>query len=298
MRFMPTVGLVLFAAGCAHRVLPPTQTASPHYVTGAAYQLGGTWHYPQEQFGYDATGLAERLPDQTGLTTDGELADPTAMAGAHPTLQLPAIADVTNLDTGRQIRIRLTDRGPANPGRLLGLTRRAADLLGIPEGGAIPVRIELESAASQALRDRLGGGPKGISAAPVAGVSAESLPPPSGRTSSRSVRVAPQRPGDMSGDIPDDSPIGSLERLPDTVRTVPVQPGQLWVRAGQFTQSRYADSQKNKLFGVPVRVQREGGRRQPGYVVMAGPFASVAAADAGLDQVRRAGVTDATIVVE
>lgn len=293
MRLWPAVALALFA-GCTHRILPPTRTASPHYVTGAAYQLGGTWRYPQEQFEYDATGLAERLPDQTGLATDGELADPLAMAGAHPTLQLPAIVDVTNLDTGRQIRIRLTDRGPANPGRLLGLSRRAADLLGIPEGSAVPVRVELESAASQAVRDRLGGGPKGISAAPVAGVSAESLPPPPGQTSARSARVASQHLGDR----PDDAWVGSLEHLPDTVRTVAVQPGQLWVRAGQFTLSRYAEAQKNKLLGVPVRVKRESGPRNPGYIVMAGPFASVPAADAGLDQVRRAGVTDATIVVE
>ncbi len=287
------LGLALVAAGCTHRAPTPTPTASPHYVTGTAYQLGGTWRYPQEQFDYDATGLAERLPDPSGLTTDGELADPLVMAGAHPTLQLPAIVDVTNLDTGRQIRIRLTDRGPANPDRLLGLTRRAADLLGLPEGGAIPVRIELDGTASQALRDRLGGGPKGVTAAPVASVSAETLPPP-GQISSGPPRVATQR----AGDRPDNAPVGALERLPETVRTVAVEPVQLWVRGGQFTLSRYAEAQKNKLFGLPVRVQHENRRNRTGYVVMAGPFASAAAADAGLDRLRQAGVTDATIVVE
>lgn len=293
MRWWAALALVLLSAGCAHRAPSPAQTALPQYVTGAAYQLGDVWHYPQEQFEYDATGLAERLPDRTGLTTDGELADPATMAGAHNTLQLPAIVDVTNLDNGRQIRIRLTDRGPANPGRLLGLTRRAAELLGLSDGGAIPVRVELDSAASQALRDRLGGGPRGITAAPVADVSVESLPPP-GQPNPKSTRVAPLR----SSPMPDVDPAISLERLPETLRTVPTQPGQLWIRAGQFTQPRYAESRKNKLFGMRVRVQRETGPRRPGYVVMAGPFASVAAADAGLDQVRRAGVTDATIVVE
>ncbi len=287
------LGLALVSAGCAHRAPSPTHAASPRYVTGTAYQLGGTWRYPQEQFDYDATGLAERSADQSGLSTDGELADPLAMAGAHPTLQLPAIVDVTNLDTGRQIRIRLTDRGPANPGRLLGLSRRAADLLGLPEGGAIPVRIELDGTASQILRDRLGGGPKGVTAAPVASVSAETLPLP-GQISSGPPRVAAQH----RGDLPDIAPAGALERLPETVRTVAVQPGQLWVRGGQFTLSRYAEAQKNKLFGLPVRVQHESGRNRAGYVVMAGPFASVAAADAGLDRVRQAGITDATIVVE
>ena len=293
MRFGPALSVALLCASCSHRVPPSAPLAAPHYVIGAAYQLDGNWHYPQEQFEYDATGLAERLPDRTGLSTDGELADPLAMAGAHPTLQLPAIVDVTNLDNGRQIRIRLTDRGPANPGRLIGLTRRAADLLGLSDTGAIPVRVVLDSAASQALRDRLGGAPKGITAAPVTGVSAESLPPP-GKTLSRVAGVMPQRPETL----PDTSLAGTLEPLPQTVQNVVVQPGRLWVRAGRFTLSRYAEAQKNKLFGVDVRVQHETGRRQSGYVVMAGPFASVAAADAGLDLVRHAGVTDATIVVE
>ena len=278
-------------AGCTHRA-PPLAPAAPHYVTGAAYQLGGTWRYPQEQFRYDATGLAETLPARKGLTADGEPADGSAMTGAHPTLQLPAIVDVTNLENGRQIRIRLNDRGPAAPGRLLGLTAHAADLLGVSAGTAIPVRIELDSLASQALRDQLGGGPKGISAAPVAVVSSENLPAP-GQANAR-LRVAPS----MAAETATASPADALERLPDTVRIVPVQPGQLWVRAGQFTQSRYAEALKNKISGVPIRVQREAGGRQAGYLVMAGPFASVAEADAALDQVRRSGVTDASIVVE
>lgn len=287
MRWWPLLAVAL--AGCSQRTRP-VAPAAPHYVTGTAYELGGTWRYPQEQFRYDATGLAERLPDAKGLTTDGERADPTAMTGAHPTLQLPAIADITNLETGRQIRIRLNDRGPANPGRLLGLTARAADLLGLSAGGAIPVRIELDSLASQALRDRLGGGPTGITAAPIATVTSESLPPP-GQTAARPSRVATATPVD--------SPLANgLEPLPETVRIVPVQPGQLWVRAGQFTQARYAEALKNKISGVAVQVRREAGSRQAGYLVMAGPFASVADADAGLDQVRRSGVTDASIVVE
>ncbi len=284
--------LVWVLAGC-HRPQPIAPAASPHYVTGAAYELGGIWRYPQEQFRYDATGLAERLPDNKGLTADGERADASSMTGAHPTLQLPAIVDVTNLENGRQIRIRLNDRGPATPGRLLGLTDRAAGLLGVPTGSAIPVRVELDSLASQALRDQLGGGPKGITAAPLATVTSESLPGP-GQTSVRSSRVASSaQPGK-----PPMSPADVLEPLPDTVRTVPVHLGQLWVRVGQFTQARYAEALKNKISGVPVQIQRETGGRQAGFLVMAGPFVSVADADAGLDQVRRSGVTDASIVVE
>lgn len=290
MRWGPALGLAL--AACSHRG-PPAVITAPHYVIGIAYESGGAWRYPQEQFRYNATGLAERSPEVRGVTADGEIADPTAMTGAHPTLQLPAIVDVTNLENGRQIRIRLNDRGPASPGRLLGLSRRAADLLDLPSGDAVPVRVGLDSAESQALRDRLGGGPTGITAAPVASVASEPLPAP-GQTVSRSVRVGPQRTAEAAQDVGSEG----LERLPETVRSVPVQPFQLWVRAGQFTQRRYAESLKARISNVPVHVERETGMQQPGFVVMAGPFASVATADAGLDQVRRSGVTDASIVVE
>lgn len=278
-------------AACSHHASPPPIAATPHYVVGAAYQSGGVWSYPEEQFGYVTTGLAERLPDRTGLTADGELADPTAMAGAHRTLQLPAIVDVTDLQTGRQIRIRLDDRGPSRSGRILGLTQRAADLLGLPATGAAQIRIELDDSASQALRDKLGGGPKFTSAAPVAVVVQESLAPP-GQTAHAGVAVSASTPS------VDAAPDHTLGRLPETVRMVPVQPGQLWIRVAEFTQVRYAEVLKNKLYGVPAQIRREGEGRRPNYVVMAGPFGSVDAADAGLDRVRSSGVTDASIVVE
>ena len=281
--------LAALLAACSHRTPPASSAAAPHYVTGAAYQLGGLWSYPREQFRYDATGLAERLPARSGLTADGEMADATAMTGAHRTLQLPAIVDVTNLENGRQIRIRLNDRGPARPGRLLGLTPRAADLLGVGAGPA-PVRIELDQTASEALRDQLGGAPRGITAAPVGVVTREQLPAPG---QPRVARVADVRPVETAP-----ASIATLERLPETVRQTPLRAGQLWIRVGQFTQRRYAERLRNKMFGLPVDVRREPGSGQPGFVVMAGPFATAAAADAALDQVRAAGVTDAPIVVE
>jgi rare lipoprotein A len=290
MRWLP-LAAALALAGCAHRPLAP----SPHYVVGPAYEAGGVWRYPREEFRYNATGLAERLPDRRGLTADGEAFDPAAMAGAHRTLQLPAIATVANLENGRQARIRLNDRGPTNPGRILGLTRRAADLLGVPATGAAQVRVQVDSAASQALRDRLQGAPKGITAAPRGAVTAENLPPPEDAASPARPRVAAPRPvpeatGSPDADVPD--------RLPEVVQQETPQPGQLWIRAGQFSQAMYANRIKAKLSGLPVEVRRESLPRSPSFVVLAGPFASVAAADAALDQARAAGVTDAMIVVE
>src|ERR1700694_4280238 len=138
-RLLSTAALL---AGCGHRA--PLHPSAAHYEIGKPYQLAGLWYYPREAFDDDETGLAERLPDRTGATADGEAFDGRALAAAHRTLQLPAIARVTNLENGRHIEVRLTDRGPATPGRLLGLTPRAADLLGIG-ADPMPIRLQVES---------------------------------------------------------------------------------------------------------------------------------------------------------
>jgi rare lipoprotein A len=286
------LALGLALAGCGQR--QPAPVPSPHYVVGAPYQAGGTWYYPRESFDYDATGLAVRLPDRTGLTADGEAFDPSAMAGAHQTLQLPAIALVTNLENGRQIQVRLNDRGPADPGRLVGLTRQAADLLGVPADGVAQVRVQVESGPSQALRDRLQGGPKGITAAPVGVVTEEDLPPPGGRQTATRSPMAARKLQETAPAPAETVP----DRLPATVEQGIARPGRLWLQAGQFSQSIYANTVKADLSGLPVEIRREGRGRGARFTVMAGPFASVTAADSALDQARAAGVTDAVIVVE
>jgi rare lipoprotein A len=287
------VALALLLAGCVQRPKPPAP--SPHYVVGAAYEAGGQWYYPREDFRYDATGLAERLPDRSGLTADGEAFDPASMAGAHPTLQLPSVARVTNLENGRQALVRLNDRGPGKPGRILGLTRRAADLLGMPASGAARVRVQVEDGSSQALRDRLQGTPQGIVAAPRGAVAAEALAPPPGVAASARGRVVGALPvAEEAAESRPEAP----HALPETVEQVAPQPGQLWLSAGQFGQATYANQVKTKLYGLNVQIEPVAGRRPPSYRVMAGPFASVADADAALDRARAAGVTDAEIVVE
>jgi rare lipoprotein A len=63
-----------------------------------------------------------------GVPSTARSHDPAALVAAHRTLQLPAVVLVWNLDTGREIRVRVNDRGPSEPGRVIGLSRRAATL--------------------------------------------------------------------------------------------------------------------------------------------------------------------------
>ena len=284
--------LPLLLAGCGlFRKPAPAPVAPPRYVVGPAYQAGGLWFYPREQFGLEATGLAVVLPDGPGLTANGERRDAAGLAGSHDTLQLPAIARVTNLDTGLQVVVRINDRGPATPGRLIGLSRRAADRLGIPPGATARVRLQVEDGPSQALRDALQGAGTLVAAAPRGAVLAEALAPPTGTVQSSRGRVAATaRPVVMGTPAEPDL-------LPDTVIQVGAAPGQLFIRAGEFGQAALANQVRARLPG-PAVVERVRQGRYERFLVRAGPFSDVVQADIALDQAIRAGVTDAHIVVE
>lgn len=289
------VGALLGAAlltGCAPRPKPPPPRPRPvaHYVVGSPWYAAGKWHYPQEDFAYDATGLASVIGTHGSLTADGEAYDPGALAAAHPTLQLPSIARVTDLETGRQILLRINDRGPADPGRLIALTPRAAALLGIAPGRVAQVRVQLDAALSQRLADQLGGGPRlAIAAAPRGAVIAETLPPPGSPAAvGRAETISPGEDRTPTAPLPD--------RLPEQVSIVPADAGELWIAAGHFSRYEFAARVAAQLTGLDAEVLRRRGGRSESFSVRAGPFPTVAAADAALAEALRRGVAGARIV--
>ena len=285
------LGLLLLAglAGCEE----PAPVPQPHYVVGEGYQMGGVWYYPREDFAYDHAGLAAvQHGDHAPLTADGEAFDPTALAAGHQTVQLPAIARVTNIENGRQILLRINDRGPAALGRILELTPRAAELLQATDGTRI--RVQVLTVESRSLAEQLGGGQIAIVAAPREDVQAESLAPPSGAAGSGGIAPATgAQAAQAEGPV---TPL--LQRMPEEVTQTFALPGALYVDAGHFGRAEYANRLSAQFAGLPVTVQRQINGRTQNYRVVVGPFADVPAADAALDQVVRAGVTDARIVVE
>lgn len=76
-------------------------------------------------------------------TANGETYDMYAMSGAHKTLPLPSYVRVTNLANGRQVVVRVNDRGPFHSGRIIDLSYAAAYKLGYLSQGSTRVRIEL-----------------------------------------------------------------------------------------------------------------------------------------------------------
>lgn len=75
-------------------------------------------------------------------TASGEPFNQNAMTAAHRELPLRSLARVTNLETGESVLVRINDRGPFVDGRIIDLSRAAADELGFIDEGLAPVRVE------------------------------------------------------------------------------------------------------------------------------------------------------------
>src|ERR1700730_1597198 len=77
------------------------------------------------------------------LTANGEIFDDTKLTAAHRTLPLASKVKVTNLENGKSIEVTVNDRGPYIAGRVLDLSTRAAQVLGMEKAGLALVRIEV-----------------------------------------------------------------------------------------------------------------------------------------------------------
>ncbi|ATE65272.1 septal ring lytic transglycosylase RlpA family protein [Rhizorhabdus dicambivorans] len=110
---------------------------------GKPYQVAGAWYYPADDRDYDEVGLASWYGDQFhgAPTANGEIFDMANVGAAHKTLPLPSYVEVTSLDTGRTILVRVNDRGPFVTNRIIDLSRRAAQLLGTERLGVARVRV-------------------------------------------------------------------------------------------------------------------------------------------------------------
>jgi rare lipoprotein A (peptidoglycan hydrolase) len=76
-------------------------------------------------------------------TANGEVYDQNLLTAAHRHLPFGTVAKVTNLENGREVLVRINDRGPFVNGREIDLSYRAAQALGMVEDGVVPVRIDL-----------------------------------------------------------------------------------------------------------------------------------------------------------
>lgn len=92
---------------------------------------GKSWRIVRDASSFSQEGLAAIYDAEPGsnLTASGEMFDPMQLTAAHPTLPVPSYARITNLANGRMIVVRINDRGPYGNGRVISLSRAAADRL-------------------------------------------------------------------------------------------------------------------------------------------------------------------------
>lgn len=138
------IGLCLGLAACQGG---PTGMDLPDHApksvrVGKPYTIKGKTYYPSYNPSYDQTGIASWYgPGFHGKkTANGETYDQYAMTAAHPTLPLPSLVRVTNVENGQSTIVRINDRGPFAEGRIIDLSKRAAETIGI--NGIAKVRVQ------------------------------------------------------------------------------------------------------------------------------------------------------------
>ncbi len=129
---------------------PRSRTGNGDYsVLGKRYQV------MDDQEGYVETGLASYYGTKFHgrRTSSQEVYDMYAFTAAHKTLPLPSFARVTNLDNGKSIIVRVNDRGPFHPGRVIDLSYAAAVKLGYRDKGT--ARVEVRAVTSSDMETTL-----------------------------------------------------------------------------------------------------------------------------------------------
>ncbi|MEK7342646.1 MAG: septal ring lytic transglycosylase RlpA family protein [Pseudomonadota bacterium] len=153
-RTWPVVSVALALAACAGGDYRPVSD-TPVRI-GPPYVVRGTTYIPAVDPTYDMLGYASWYGSESGnRTANGERFRAKWITAAHVSLPLPSYVEVTALDTGRAILVRVNDRGPfAGKGRIIDLSRGAAEELGVRAQGHVPVRVRIV-AASEKDRARL-----------------------------------------------------------------------------------------------------------------------------------------------
>jgi rare lipoprotein A len=315
------LALALLLASCAEHggPAPTQQQAAPGYKVGKPYLIDGVWYYPAVDYNYTETGIASWYgPDFHGLATaNGETYDMNALTAAHRTLPMPSMVRVTNLDNGRQIALRVNDRGPFANNRIIDVSRRAAQLLGFEQQGTARVRVDIMDAESRQLAMLAGvampaaqqtaavgqadapASPK-VTAAPAGAVTEEALAPPSGTVPAPAAQPAvASKPAPQPIIATVAVPVAAGPQPDGKVTLVPVRRTAMFIQAGAFTNLANATRLRTMLtsFGHAQVVPAYVGT-QKYFRVRLGPIGTLAEADTMLSKVVAAGHPEARLIVD
>ncbi len=272
---------LLALAGCATATKPPQPARASTAATapvkiGKPYVVFGTTYYPADDQRYDERGIASWYgPGFHALATaNGEVYNQDDVTGAHKTLPMPSWVEVENLDNGRKLVVRINDRGPFVDGRIIDLSRRSAQLLGVDRVGLAKVRVRRVYPAAAP-------GPVFASAPAQAPAPAPAIPPP----------VLP-----AAGIAPPVTTVALPAGIPAASAPIPFAPpaATRYVQVAALSEPGRIAWLKGFLasFGPVVTQPGPSGLTR----IRLGPFTDAAAANTALANVRGAGYADARLV--
>lgn len=289
------------------------QTASPMPATGvsdfpvkigAPFNVGSTTYTPVDVANYDEVGFASYYGAELAgrATANGETFVPDAITAAHKTLPLPSYVEVTALDTGRTILVRVNDRGPFSNDRLIDLSEGAAQQLGIAAQGVVGVRVRKVTPPEQE-RSVLREGMRAVermdtpdSLLRVLREKLSKLPPPS-RMTEKNVRPTATSPRPVPAPTSDGRFIREGGTSRPSTATVPrggarevAADGRYVVQVAAFSSRARADALARQL-GANVAASSDGKL----YRVRYGPFATEAEASASVAKAKARGYPQARV---
>ena len=303
-RLFRIVGLAIVAglllSACAEtqlglhalKTLENTDNSSGTYKVGKPYQIKGVWYYPKEQPDYNETGIASWYgePFHGRKTANGETYDMNALTAAHKTLPMPVKVRVTNLENGRSLMLTVNDRGPFVAGRIIDVSRRAAQLLGFEKQGTAKVRVEFVGVRNETFVSEKPVTPEQektlATAAPLSDVEAKPL--------DFGGATVPVREPIAVATVTDVDPV-----LPQVEMVTVSSQQDIYVQAGAFGDPENARRMMDRLASignVNTTIANINGKLY--HRVRIGPLASVSAADEALGQVQALNIAGARIIVD
>jgi rare lipoprotein A len=227
----------------------PVPRGGGQYLVGHPYTIAGRTYYPSENSHYAAVGFASWYGDafHGRRTANGEVYDMRSLSAAHPTMPLPSYARVTNLGNGYSMIVRVNDRGPYSPGRIMDVSSRVADMLDFKSAGTAKVKVEYVGPAPLAGTDdstlvaslRTDGRPATLDGSPASPAMVAEAEPPQQSPPQPRPAVAEQGPRDdgppfvaaaspklLKAPPPPARPfdLGAIARVLNTAAAAPVPP--------------------------------------------------------------------------
>ncbi len=308
MKKLLTITLVMALAACADNSVGPGKNAPEdvsHYPkvpykakVGKSYKIMGKWYTPRYDPTYEETGIASWYgPGFHGrLTANGEKYNQNAWTAAHTTLPMPSIVRVTNLENGKAMNLRVNDRGPFHPGRIIDLSKAASEKLGVIEHGVAKVKVVyLKAETEEYMKSR---GKRGAELNYSEGFSAyNGMKPVKAKQIQQDIKSIPiERVGNRDAAPMETVSIASLPDL--TPKEVKSYQAPWLVQVASYADTTNAQDMMTKLrpLGKPL-VQEIAVKGQPYYRVLLKPTSSKTSQFGLLSQLEnRFGISDAKVI--